>query len=69
MKGRLTHTERKKESKKVRKQESRKEGRGGYLEALGSVDGSERPEHSQHPEDLHHRDGAGPGHHRAKGLQ
>lgn len=30
-----------------------------YLQPLGAVDGSQGPQHAQHPQDLHHRDGAG----------
>lgn len=33
----------------------------GYLESLGPVDGSERPQDSEYPQNLHHRDGAGAG--------
>ena len=32
-----------------------------HLQAFGSVDGPERSEHPQDPQDLHHGDGAGPG--------
>ena len=30
-----------------------------YLESFGSVDGSQRSEHPEDSEDLHHRDGTG----------
>lgn len=33
----------------------------GHLQPFGSVDGPERTEHPQHPQDFHHGDGAGPG--------
>ena len=35
--------------------------RPSHLQAFGSVDGPERSEHPQDPQDLHHRDGTGPG--------